>query len=346
MNPQIAQMGRRVLDADSLGPAEALFLAGLEGDDLYDLFYWANRVRLKHFGRRVTFCSIAAAKVGACSEDCKFCAQSARFATHAATLSRLSDEQLVQAAAEASANGAESFGIVNSGRGPNDRELDALAGPVARIVADGGARPCASLGVLTFEQARRLVAIGVRRYNHNLETSRRHFPNIVTTHRYDDRLATLRVARDAGLSLCCGGIFNLGEDWADRIDLAMTLRQVDPDVVPLNFLNPIPGTPLADTPSMPPMTILQIVAIYRLLLPAKPIKLAGGRDVNLRDLQSWAFYCGASSVMIGNYLTTFGRPVEADHQMIRDLGLAATPAAPLDEGRAGPTSKAPISPSA
>lgn len=321
MNPVIAEIGQLALDGRHIDTDRAAWLAALDGDDLYDLFYWANAVRVKAFGRSVTFCSIAAGKIGGCAEDCRFCAQSARYHTHVGQPSRTSIDAIVDAARQAAAAGAGSFGVVNSGRSPQPRDLDDLA-VVARKLAGMPVMLCASLGCLDAAAAGRLAEIGVRRYNHNLETSRRFYPNIVSTHSYEDRITTLRNVREAGIQLCSGGIFNLGETWQDRIDMAIALRELNVDMVPLNFLSPISGTPLADRPAMPPMEILKVVAIYRLMLPRTPIKLAGGREANLRDLQSWMFYCGATSCMAGNYLTTCGRPADMDRQLVADLGLA------------------------
>jgi biotin synthase len=177
------------------------------------------------------------------------------------------------------------------------------------------------MGVVNAAQARRLAELGVQRYNLNLQTSRRHYPRIVRTHTYDDRLAGLQCLREAGISLCSGALFGMGETWDDRLDLALELREIGVDVVPINFLVGIPGTPLASAVPLAPMTCLQIVAVYRLLLPQSHITVAGGREANLRDLQSWIFQAGADGFLIGNYLTTCGRPAAEDHQMLRDLGL-------------------------
>ncbi len=190
-----------------------------------------------------------------------------------------------------------------------------------RLIAESLPPACASLGELDAATSRRLRTAGVVRYNHNLETSRRHFPRVVTTHGYEDRLSTLRTARAAGMSLCCGGIFGIGETWEDRIELALTLRdQVKPDVVPLNFLDARPDTPLADAKPLSPLECLHIIAVFRFFLPMADIKIAGGRRL-LRDLQSWVFHAGASSLMVGDYLTTPGRDVSMDKQMVTDLGL-------------------------
>lgn len=186
-------------------------------------------------------------------------------------------------------------------------------------------RICASLGSLTPEQARLLYDCGVRRFNHNLETSRRFYPQIVSTHPFGERLATLRNAKAAGMQLCSGGIFGLGETWDDRLDMIFTLREIGVDVMPINFLNPIEGTLLANQAKLPPLECLKIIAICRFLLPRVELKVAGGREACLRDLQSWMFYAGASSTMIGNYLTTYGRPPEQDQQMVKDLGMRWKP---------------------
>ncbi len=291
---------------------------------MFDLFYWANKIRIKFVGRQVKFCSIVAAKVGACSEDCGFCSQSGQHKTHVAP-GKLSVEEMTQAMDQALANGANSFGIVNSGRGPTDAELDWLEPFYKNAVANGKIRPCATLGELSPEHAQRLKAMGVLRINHNLETSRRNYPNVVKSHTYEDRVATIRTAKAAGLSICSGGIFGMGDDWEDRIDMALELRELGADVVPINFLNAIAGTPLyGRQPDLTPMEALHIIAVYRFLLPDKELKIAGGREKILRDLQSWIFFAGGSSFLIGNYLTTFGRTPQQDHQMLADLGMAFT----------------------
>lgn len=322
MQVQIARMAEQVLSGVPLGRQDAEYLTRVGGDDLYDLFYWANRIRIKHVGRDVKFCAIVAAKVGGCSEDCKFCAQSAHYDAPSKDQSQLTDQQVLDSAWHAGAVGADSFGIVNSGRGPTRRELEEWLKPIMmKIATEGKTRACATLGALTPETAKFLYDCGIRRINHNLETSERHYPNIVSTHPYSERTNTLRIAKEAGLSLCSGGIFGMGEEWADRLDMLFTLKEFGVDVVPINFLNAIHGTPLENQPKLPPMECLKIISIARFILPDKELKVAGGREVCLRDLQSWIFFAGADSTMIGNYLTTYGRSPEKDHQMVLDLGL-------------------------
>jgi len=321
MDQRIGELGQQVLAGQPLSHHQACELINVRGDDLYDLFYWANKIRIRFTGRTVKFCSIVTGKTGACSEDCHYCSQSKHYQTHV-TPDKMTVSEMGQAAEEAMRNGASSFGIVNSGRGPTDRELDWLQPFFEKTAKEGRIRPCATLGELSPDQAKRLKAMGVERINHNLETSSRHFGKICTTHTYQDRVRTIEIAREAGLSICSGGIFGLGEDWQDRIDMAFALRDLGVDVVPLNFLYAIAGTPLhGKADELEPMTCLKIIALYRFILPDREIKIGGGREKVLRDMQSWIFFAGASSFLIGNYLTTFGRSPKDDHQMLSDLGL-------------------------
>jgi biotin synthase len=317
----IARLGERVLNGELLDREDAAELAKVGGEHVFDLFYWANRIRIRFVGPDVKFCAIVAAKLGGCTEDCKFCAQSKHHTTAVGGQTRLSEEQILASAAHAAEVGASSFGIVNSGRGPTRQELDWL-GPIMRKIAEEGkTRLCASLGALTPQTAGFLYDCGVRRINHNIETSQRHYSRIITSHPFGERIRTLLIAREAGLSLCSGGIFGMGEDWQDRLDMMFALRRTGVDVMPINFLNPIPGTPLENQPKLAPMECLKIIAICRFVLPDTELKVAGGREVCLRDLQSWMFLAGADSTMIGDYLTTYGRKPELDHQMVLDLGL-------------------------
>jgi len=321
---QVADIGRAVLAGRRLTRPQIRLLVDSAQQAPYEVLYWAHRVRTARFGAGVRLCSIVAGKLGGCSEDCKWCAQSARCGPGTGPARYAGLDDIHAAARQAASRGAASLGIVNSGRRPSTRELEGVLKAAEQIRRDAecGLGICASLGELSDEQAAALHAAGVTRYNHNLETSRGFFGRVVTTHTYEDRLETLAAARRAGMSLCCGGIFGLGESWEDRIDLAITLRdEVSPEVVPLNFLHPIPGTPLADSPRLEPAEILNVIAVFRLILPDVDLKIAGGRESNLRDRQSWMFYAGATSCIIGNYLTTPGRGAEEDLRMIADLGL-------------------------
>jgi biotin synthase len=335
MNPRIAEIGHHVLAGGDVDRSQAETLAAVRGPDRYDLFYWANRVRMARCGPRVSFCSIVPLTLGGCSEDCAFCAQSVHHHTTLTRPSTSTDPQIIAAAEQAALSGAESFGLVSSGRRPSAQLLERLLALVETLRRRVGIRLCASLGALTHEQALALCQAGVQRYNHNLETSAAHFRNIVTTHTYQERLQTLEVLSQTPLSICSGGIFGLGETWADRLDLAFALRRFSPAVVPVNFLHPIPGTPLEHAQPLPPLEILQIIALFRFVFPAAHIKVAGGRERNLRDLQSWMFFAGASSALLGNYLTTTGRPPELDWQMVRDLELETASTGKLLPASAG-----------
>ena len=324
----IQRVARCVLSGSEASRDELLECARLAGDAAgpghYELLHHANQIRAKHFANTVRLCSIGAGKIGACSEDCKWCAQSAAFSPGRTQAILVAPEDLAGAACTAKQNRASSFGIVNSGLKPGESDFRAVLDAVGRIKRNVGGemRLCASLGALTVAQASDLVSAGVTRYNHNLETSERMYARMVTTHAYQDRLDTLKIAKDAGMSLCTGGIFGIGETWEDRIDMGLTLRdEIKPDVTPLNFLTPISGTPLASAEPLAPREILNIIAMHRLMLPTTDIKIAGGREVNLRDMQSWIFYAGATSILVGNYLTTAGRSPDEDLAMINDLGM-------------------------
>ncbi len=314
-------LARRVIAGGDVTRDEARALFALEGEAVYDLFYAAHKVRRHFHGNRVTFCSILPTKFGNCSEDCAFCAQSGHFDTGIVPHPMMDGESVKAACTSARDNGASAFGIVNSGRGPTKREWPKIMEAVRAMKEVDGLCHCATLGTLTEEQARDLKAAGVRRINHNLETSREFYPKIVTTHTWQERVETVRLAQKVGLEACCGCIFGMGESIDDRVSLAFSLKELNPHVVPLNFLFPIPGTPLATAPRLRPLEILKIIAVMRLVLPRQDLKVAGGREKNLRDLQSWIFYVGGTSALIGNYLATAGRPNHEDLQMIEDLEL-------------------------
>lgn len=321
---RIAALGRRVLAGGEVTREEALWLLQLESPaDIFELLGWANRVRERFKGNRVHLCSIVNAKAGGCPEDCKFCAQSAFYQTAAPRYGFVDPEPVRQAAAEAQRNGVTALGLVAAWRGLEEGPLlDEVCARFRELKAEGRVRADASLGIIKSQRvADRLADAGVACYNHNLETSRRFFPNQCTTHTYEDRLQTIRFLKNAGIKICSGGIIGLGETREDRVDLMFALKEINPDFVPVNFLNPIPGTPFANRPTVPPLEALQTLAVFRLVLPRQEIMVAGGRTVTLRDLQSLIFMAGASALMVGNYLTTLNQPVEKDLQMLRDLGL-------------------------
>jgi len=319
--PDLLSLSRRVIAGGEVTRDEARQLFSLEGEELYDLFYAAHKVRRHFHGNRVTFCSILPTKFGHCSEDCKFCAQSSFYDTGITPHPLMDGGEVAQACQDARDKGASAFGIVNSGRGPTKKEWPKIMEAVRAMKEVDGICHCATLGTLNEEQARDLKAAGVRRINHNLETSKEFYPQIVTTHTWEERVETVRLAQRVGLEACCGCIFGMGESVEDRVSLAFSLKELNPHVVPLNFLFPIAGTPLENAPRLRPMEILKIIAVMRLILPRQDLKVAGGREKNLRDLQSWIFYVGGTSGLIGNYLATAGRPNHEDLQMIEDLEL-------------------------
>jgi biotin synthase len=323
MNSEIQTIAESCLAGEQPDRTEIEMLAEYAEADFQDLLYWANKIRQKHFGNKVKICSIVPGRLGGCNQDCKFCAQSSRYDAGYEKPVTLGDEEIMKAAEQAASSSAGRFGIVYSGKTISEKEFGRLENLIGRIRERFDLKLCASLGVITAEQAERLVQCGVTGYNHNLETSERHFGEIVTTHNYADRVATIESAKGAGLALCAGGIFGIGESWAGRIDMALELRRLGADTVPMNFLHPIEGTPLGDTKTLEPREILTIIALYRFILPQTTLKIAGGRVLNLRDMQSWIFCAGANAILSGNYLTTSGRGVEEDMQMLADLGLEA-----------------------
>lgn len=311
-----------ILSGGQVTVPQAGQLASLPSEELPGLFAAATRIREQCFGKTVSLCAIVNAKSGLCPEDCAFCAQSAHHHTNVAQYPLLSEDELLAGARAAAACGASCYGIVTSGTGiRSGEELDRICRVIRQLRAEGGIAPGASLGTLDAAAVTALKAAGLVTYHHNLETSRSFFPNICTTHDYEDDVATVRLAKQAGLRVCSGGLFGLGESMAQRVELAFTLRDLDVDSVPMNFLDPVDGTPLAGSASLTPLECLHTIALYRLILPKAHITICGGREKNLRELQSWVFLAGASGIMTGNYLTKEGRQPSADRQMIADLGL-------------------------
>lgn len=300
---------------------EALSLYDTPPEGFLDLLSAAHQLRLRHKGRKVNLCSIVNAKSGRCAEDCKFCAQSAHYPTDIATYPLLSEDEIVSAAQAAHQAGAREFSIVTSGKGLKKREeIETLKRSIGRITGEG-LLPCASLGILKTDILHELKRAGLGKYHHNLETSRSFFPRICSTHDYEEDVETIRTAKEMGFYVCSGGIFGIGETRADRIELALTLAELQVDSVPLNFLNPIRNTPLEGLECLDPVEILKTVAIYRLILPEKDIVVCGGRMVNLRETHPLLLLAGANGLLTGNYLTTQGRNPEDDRRLIQDLGL-------------------------
>jgi biotin synthase len=321
---KISALGVRVLSGGAISREEALVLFHLEDSaDVFDLLSWANRLREEFKGNKVHLCSIVNAKAGACSENCKFCAQSSFYQTGSPKYGFVDPEPVREAAEEAKQNQVTAVGLVAAWRGLKEGPmLDEVCERIRELKASGKTRPDASLGIIKSQQvANRLKEAGLECYGHNLESSRRFFPQHCTTHTFEDRLETIGYLKKAGIKICSGGIIGMGETREDRCDLAFELKAIGANVVPINILNPIPGTPFEKNPPLPALEILKTIACFRFVLPRQEIMIAGGRTVNLRDAQSMIFLAGASALMVGNYLTTLNQPVEKDLQMLKDLGL-------------------------
>ncbi|MGH7685561.1 MAG: biotin synthase BioB [Candidatus Dormibacteria bacterium] len=296
-------------------------LVAVPQEALPDLFALAHRVRVERMGPAVEVESIISAKTGGCPEDCVFCSQSARYHTEVAREPMLETAKLVDLARTTRAAGGTEFCIVVAVRGPDERMMRAVIDATHAIRQSVDIEVAASLGLLKDDQAQRLAAAGVHRYNHNLEAGPSFFPRICTTHSFDDRVQTCKLVRSAGMELCSGGIFGMGETWDDRLDLAFALRELETHEIPCNFLNPRPGTPLQFSTLLQPMEALRCVAVFRLVNPDAVIRYAGGREIVLRDLQAYGMLAGANGLIVGNYLTTLGRSAEVDLAMLADLGM-------------------------
>ena len=306
----------------SIIPERAELKAVLDAteEQLPELLSAAFKVRRHYYGKRVQIHVLQNAKSGLCPEDCHYCSQSSVSEAPIERYKFMSKESLVERAKEAKAAGAVRFCIVNSGRGPTPKEIDEIAEAVREIRAETGMNICCSLGLMTEDKVRKLKDVGVGRINHNLNTSRAHHPEIVTTHTYDDRVATIESVKKAGVSTCSGGIIGMGESDDDIIDLALSLRAMDIDSIPVNFLTSIPKTPFENKQELTPQRCLKTLCLFRFVNPSKEIRVAGGREINLRSLQPLALY-PANSIFVNGYLTTPGQEASDAHQMIRDLGF-------------------------
>ncbi len=296
-------------------------LVAIPDAELPQLITFAHEVRLAWMGPAVEVESIISAKTGGCPEDCVFCSQSARYKTDVLREPMLPAQQLVELARRTRQLGGTEFCIVVAVRGPDERMMQAVIEAARAIREEVDIEVAASLGLLKDGQAELLAAAGIHRYNHNLEAGPKFFPRICTTHTFDDRVDTCRKVVGAGMELCSGGIFGMGESWDDRLDLAFVLRDLDTREIPCNFLNPRPGTPLVGSELLHPLEALRCVAVYRCINPRAVLRYAGGREVVLRDLQAYGMLAGANGLIVGDYLTTLGRSAETDIAMLADLGM-------------------------
>ena len=322
MDGTLANARRRVLDRQL--PADATLLqhvAALPSEQVRDLLALADAVRAQRCGSGVAVEVLYNAKKGGCSEDCNFCSQSARFATDVEAEPLSSVAGFIEAARDAHARGAGEFCIVVAVRGPSTRLLDRVCEAVVAIKRELPLRVAVSLGILREDQIGRLLLAGVDKVNHNLETSRRYFPSVCTTHSYEERWQTCLLVKRLGIELCCGGIIGMGETLEDRLDFLAALQTLEPQEVPINFLNPRPGTPFGDRSLVEPIEALRFVAMARLALPNALIRFAGGREVTLAGLQDLGMRSGASGLVLGNYLTTSGQSDDDDFAMLNRLGF-------------------------
>ncbi|HYE30414.1 MAG TPA: biotin synthase BioB [Methylomirabilota bacterium] len=321
---RISSLGKLVLGGGQISAEDAAWIFHLQNSaDIYDLMSWANRIREHFKGNKVHLCSIVNVKAGGCSENCRFCAQSAAYQTDSPRYGLVDLPPVLQAADEAKSNGVTALGLVAAWRGLEEGPvLDQICERLSELKSSGKARPDASLGIIKNPKvALKLKEAGLECYNHNLESSSRFYPELCTSHTYQDRVETIQHLKAAGIKICSGGILGMGETRQDRCELALALRELGANIVPINILNPIHGTPFAGKDPLPPLESLHMIACFRFVLPKQEIMIAGGRTVNLRDMQSMIFMAGASALMVGNYLTTLNQPVEKDLQMLKDLGL-------------------------
>lgn len=322
MTERVRRIGERVLAGGTPTFEEAVELFERSDYDVYELFQTANRLRLNRFGNRIHLCGIVNAKSGGCPEDCSFCSQSARQATDVTRYDVIAPDEMVMAARQVRAYGAVALGVVTAGRGytAGSEDFHRLVEGIRAIAQDGLVEGHASLGIMGGEEFRQLKAAGLTTFNHNLETGRSYFPNICTTHTYDERVATIKAAKAAGIRACSGGVFGMGEEPWHRAELAFALKELDVDEVPLNFLIAVDGTSLANIVPLSPREILKVIALFRWILPTKNIFICAGRAL-LGELHPMIFFAGASGVMVGDFLTTRNRSVSDDLKMFHDLGL-------------------------
>ena len=328
LNERLGRLSDRIIAGYRLSREEAIALTQIDGQDsILLLCKAADRVRQACCGNTVDLCSIINVKSGSCSENCGFCSQSAHHPGQDSPIYGLKPtEEIVAQAKPAEDAGAKRFCLVSQGRGPKyaspkSAEFEQILETVRQVIAETDIKPCCALGEVTPEQAEALREAGVTRYNHNLETSENFFPNVATTHSWGDRVQTIKNLKAAGIQACTGGIMGMGESWTDRVDLALALRELEVESVPLNLLNPRAGTPLSDRPKLDPYEALKAIAIFRLILPQQIIRYAGGREAVMGELQTLGLRSGINAMLVGHYLTTLGQPPEQDQAMLQEIGL-------------------------
>ncbi|MCL6563347.1 MAG: biotin synthase BioB [Firmicutes bacterium] len=318
------EMADHVLAGRKISREEALSILRCPDEEVLELLSQGYRLRYRYYRNYVRFQHLVNIQSGYCPEDCGYCSQSRVSTAEIARYPLVEVEAMVEGARRAYELGATTVCLVASGRSPNSREIARVCEATAEIKSRWPLRVCACLGLVRPAQAEALKAAGVDRYNHNLNTSAAYTPAIVSTHRYDDRVATVEVIKEAGLSPCSGLIAGMGESDEDLVEVAFALAALGVESIPVNFLHPVPGTPLADRPLNPPLRDLKVVTMVRFVNPTREIRLAGGRELQLRSLQPLGLYV-ANSLFVSDYLTTPGQAPELDHQMVRDLGFEVEP---------------------
>jgi len=313
-------LANKALNGECLTLEEGVAVLEADNDEILPLLQAAFKVRKHFYGKKVKLNMIINAKSGLCPEDCGYCSQSIVSTAPVKKYSLLDKDTLLAGAHEAMSRKAGTYCIVASGKGPTNKELDQVVDAVREIRATMPLKICACLGILKDDQAERLAEAGVHRYNHNLNTSKANYPSITTTHTYDQRVETVEKVKTHGMSPCSGVIIGMGETNQEIIEMAYALREIDADSIPINFLNAIPGTPLEHAGRTASMKALKVLALFRFICPSKEIRVAGGREINLRTLQPLSLFA-ANSLFVGDYLTTEGQDVSADHQIIEDLGF-------------------------
>lgn len=317
---QWMDLAERVLDGAEVTNQEALAILNCPDDDLLLLMHAAFHIRKRFYGKKVKLNMIMNAKSGLCPENCGYCSQSSISKAPIESYRMVDKHILLKGAKRAHDLNIGTYCIVASGRGPSNREVDQVVDAVKEIKETYGLKICACLGLLKPEQAERLKQAGVDRYNHNINTSQRNHSNITTSHTYDDRVNTVETAKQSGMSPCSGVIVGMKETKQDVVDMANSLKALDADSIPVNFLHAIDGTPLEGVSELNPVYCLKVLALFRFINPAKEIRISGGREVNLRSLQPLGLYA-ANSIFVGDYLTTSGRDETEDHKMLHDLGF-------------------------
>ena len=324
----LRELSDRIIAGNSITREEALQLTEIEGEEnILLLCENADRIRQACCGNVVDLCSIVNIKSGNCSEDCSFCSQSVHHqGKDSPVYGMKTSAEILKHAKAADAAGAKRFCLVSQGRGlkynsPKSKEFEEILATVRQIIAETNVKPCCALGEITPEQAQALKDAGVTRYNHNLESSANFYEKIVTTHTWQDRVETVKNLKAVGIQACTGGIMGMGESWEDRVDLALSLRELEVESVPINLLNPREGTPLGEEQKLTPLQALKAIALFRFILPKQILRYAGGREAVMGEWQEKGLLAGINAMLIGNYLTTLGQSPEDDHAMLKSLGL-------------------------